>query len=278
MTTMNLLMGRLYEIQSETSDKPKEKGKTGKKEDPFTLKKKVVGERMRELREKIKARDQELEEHPNSEYGVILSSELRSLLSSTEAEVKKLDEVNGKDLKKYQKKRKKPDEKLDEQFDVRRQLVECAYANLDECKNLEKRRYGTDVFIPGVHEDFSDAPTSLPSVAGDQQFELLMQRDAELDSILGSIHQKVKTLDQMAMEMGNVIDTQTVLIEEVNDNVTEINEKLVTLNRRMRDTLHKLRSWDMFIVDFIIVCLLCGLAGIVYKVVRKRGKKMFGGK
>lgn len=120
---------------------------------------------------------------------------------------------------------------------IRDEIIQCAQSNVEECRNLERRRLGGPAFIPGSSGD-TEVPASLPNV-DDPRFLALLKRDEELDGILDSIGTKVHALHEIAIEMGNTAKVQSDMIDDLDEEVTKTNKELVTVNKKLRDTLTK---------------------------------------
>jgi len=270
--SLDELCSRLDVILLETGEKKVEdpNAKDKPKEDPFAVNKKLIADEIRQIKKLINERDKLVSENPSSTQAVALSSDIRHLLTDTEKHVDKLEQGHKAAVEKYAKKKAKkpgdPNLQLEEQFEIRDQVIECARANLSECRNLERKRLGGPAYIPGKN---ASAPATIPNV-DDPRFQALIQRDDEINKVLDSIGGKVHILHGMAVEMNETVKVQSDMIDRVEANVDDLNAQLVTVNKKLKDILTKLRSPDRFIIDFILICLLLGIGGLIYKVVKDR--------
>lgn len=59
------------------------------------------------------------------------------------------------------------------------------------------------------------------------------------------------------------------MIDELEHHVDKTNANLQSLNKRLKDQLNKIRTCDRFVIDFICIVLILGLAGFIYNIVSK---------
>ncbi|KAH3758931.1 syntaxin of plants SYP7 [Pelomyxa schiedti] len=270
MGSLDSLLGRLEVIYLETAEKKApESDKKDEKVDPFTTNRLAIAEEIRELKKLIVDRDQVAGENPSSVEAVRMSATIRTQLVELEKHIQMLKGGHDKAVARYEKKKAskgKPDLELEDKFQLRGEAIQCAMDNLEECRNMERKRLGGPAFIPGRN---AAAPTSLPNI-DDPRFQELKRRDEEIDTVLDSIGNKVHALHGIAIEMNEVAHKQSDQIDKIADNVDDLNQQLISANKQMKEILEKLRSPDKFILDFILICVLLGVAGMVYTVIKDR--------
>jgi syntaxin of plants SYP7 len=72
-------------------------------------------------------------------------------------------------------------------------------------------------------------------------------------------------LKDIAIEMGKEATKQTKMIEIIGDKTDKANEQLENLNDRLRKVIQSIRKGDRFVMDIILLCILLGIAGYIYK-------------
>jgi len=274
MTTLNNLMNKLYKIETDCNPnaaKPEKKEKL----DDFSALKKKISQEVKSVRKMIEERNELLSGSEQNSETVKLSAEIRKALKEIEKDAKELEVIQKEEEDKLQKKKEKGKDvsSADEQEVVlRHELVELAYQHIEECHTLEKSVYknmNTESFV-GLMNPNEPAPSSLPSL-DDERFQLLIRKDAEIDKELDEISKGVGILGQMATQIGQETTIHGLMIEEVEHGVDKANAHLENLNKRLKGVLAKYRRGDRFCIDFILICLLCGIAAYLYTTITHTG-------
>jgi chromosome segregation ATPase len=268
---MDVLMNRLREIQKECNSDKAAKEESKEKLDPFSAAKRDISGQLRDIRLKIKERDQQERDNPGTKYGVELSHQVRMQLDAVNASYKKLSDQVGAQQTKYDKalaKGKKQNKDLEQQLSLRTDVLQVISRHIEECTALERRR-GAAVAMSRPDKERDPTVTSLPDV-DDPRFQQLIRTDQQIDELLDRISEGVKVLGQMAGDMHEAIEMQGQIMSTMEDQVERANETVITLNKRLRKIVTQLRSGDRFCVDFILICVIIGLAGLIYNVVRTR--------
>jgi uncharacterized coiled-coil DUF342 family protein len=166
---------------------------------------------------------------------------------------------------------KEVDAKAEEEVQARQEIVELCNKHIEECITLEKAGFGQSVLsFTGISKDDGRAPISqLPDI-DDEGFMLLRQQDAQIDEKLQRIGEGVNVLKEIAVEMGKEIETQNVMISELDHKVDKAQAQLDNLNKRLKNILTKMRKGDRFCVDLILLIIVLGLAAYIYNYVRKK--------
>jgi hypothetical protein len=222
----------------------------------------------------LKERDELLEQTSGNKVTVELSNAVRLQLKTVRADVEELARVQAEHAKKVNKKAKKDglSEEDQEYLDRQKEIVELSFAHIAEVEKMEKRMHYTE----GILDESSDqeaAPASLPDVDDDgevgQRFAMLKQRDAQIDEGLEEVSKGVAVLKQMAIEMGDAVEVQGAVLDEVDKKVDKNLDKVENLNKRLKKTLETVRSGNRFALDFICCLVLLALAGVLANTVLK---------
>jgi len=264
---MNSLMRKLEKIQDECVEK---KGLAqddpNDKSDEFTRLKKKVAFELNEVRQLIKNRDELELSTSGTRHTVEASHQIRSKIKAVKAEAQNLDALQKKERAKYEKKNKTVPEK-EQQIENREELVGLVFQHIKEVESLNNRKHGDSSF--GSQTESSDPTiTELPNI-DDEGFQLLRRNDAIIDKHLEDISGSVGVLKEMAIEMGKEAELQGVMLDKLGDKVDVVNDQLESLNTRLRKALESVRKGDRFIIDIILLCVLLGIAGYIYSLVKK---------
>ena len=251
---MDPLLQRVDIIISETADRGKrDEKKATEPVDPFSEKKRAVAASVREIREIIRDRDALSSKFPGGNPEVVrLSAAARSRIKDVEVLIAGWD--GGADV-------------------MRREIVECAKENVDYCRDLERRCYtpgASSSQPPPPSAELPDGALRAPGLgeADGDAFQVLKTRDGQIDEVVDSIAAKVHAAHHIAIEMKEIGGVQAKEIDDLAGHVDDANVSLVTVNKRLRNVLTKMRGWDKFIVDFILLCILLGVGGVIYRVVK----------
>lgn len=266
---MNELMQTLYKIQQETGVAKKETKKSKTEElNDFERQRFKVAEGVRLVRKTLKERDELLEQSAGNKTTVELSNAVRLQLKTVRADAEELSRVQAEHAKKVTKKSKKDglSEEDQEYLERQKEIVDLAFQHISEVEKMEKRMHYTE----GILDDSSDqepAPASLPDVDDDgevgQRFAQLKQRDQQIDEGLAEVSKGVEVLKQMAIEMGDAVEVQGAIMDEIDKKVDKNMGKVENLNKRLKKTLETVRSGNRFVIDFICCLVMMALAGVL---------------
>jgi len=204
---------------------------------------------------------------------VKISSEIRKALREIEknaSDLQGLQKAQEGKLQKRKEKGKQVSPADEQEVALRADVVELAFQHIEECHTLEKSVYkgsmSTTSFV-GLTDPNEKAPLSLPDL-DDERFLLLKKKDTEIDAELDNVSKGVNVLRNMAEHMGQEIELQGVMINEITGQVDHANAHLDTLNKRLKGILNKYRKGDRFCIDFILICVICGIAAYLYNAIK----------
>jgi len=264
---MNALMKKLEKIQSECVEKKGQIVDTDDKTDEFTRIRRKVAAEINEARQLIKDRDELELTASGTRHTVEASHNIRSKIKSIKNDAQTLDGLQKKDRAKYEKKNKTIPEK-EAQIETREELVGLVFQHIKEVEALNNRKHGDSSFGSSAAESKDPTITELPNI-DDEGFQLLRRNDAIIDKHLDDISSTVGVLREMATEMGKEAESQGVMLDNLDKKVDDVNDQLENLNVRMRKALESIRKGDRFIIDIILLCILLGIGGYIYSIVKK---------
>jgi len=260
-------MKKLEKIQSECVEKKGQIVDTDDKTDEFTRIRRKVAAEINEARQLIKDRDELELTASGTRHTVEASHNIRSKIKSIKNDAQTLDGLQKKDRAKYEKKNKTIPEK-EAQIETREELVGLVFQHIKEVEALNNRKHGDSSFGSSAAESKDPTITELPNI-DDEGFQLLRRNDAIIDKHLDDISSTVGVLREMATEMGKEAESQGVMLDNLDKKVDDVNDQLENLNVRMRKALESIRKGDRFIIDIILLCILLGIGGYIYSIVKK---------
>jgi len=267
------LVTRLEKIEEACKDpKAKKKKEQEEKEmDDFTRMKKKISNELKEARKAIEERNELLGKHENNTATAKMSQHIRNRMKGIVTDTEQLKSLVEKDKEKIEKKKaknKKVEEKFERETEAREEIVKLIYSHIDECKHLERSGYGNN----NTFQPTSAGPvvSELPDIPDDEGFQLLKKNNTLIDKKLDAVSDGVQVLRGMAEEMGKEIEMQGSMIGELGKKMDDTQGTLDNLNRRLRNTLEKVRKADRFCIDIILLIVILAIGAYVYNLFRKK--------
>jgi hypothetical protein len=102
-----------------------------------------------------------------------------------------------------------------------------------------------------------------------QQIMQLEERDADFDRQLDEIGEGIQDLAEIAALQGEEVKRQSVMLDNVNQKMDKVNERIVSVNTKMKDTLEEVgRASDKLCVDIMCIVLAIGFGAVFYNFFR----------
>ena len=92
---------------------------------------------------------------------------------------------------------------------------------------------------------------------------MLAAKDKVIDEGLDQIAEGVQDLKSLALDMRDEVKVQSAMVDEITSKVDSASSQLSGINKKMKKTLQSTRSADRFILDFILLAIVLGIAGYV---------------
>jgi len=261
-------MKKLQKIQDECVEKQGlQAAMADENADEFTRLKKKLAFNVKNIRQLIHDRDEMENTAPGTVATVELSQKIRQSLKEVRTDAAQLDKLQKDEKTKYIKKNKQ-NEEVEKEIEHREEVVGTVFDHIEEIKQLDQKRHGDSAFSskPGVPKD--PLITSLPDI-DDAGFQLLRKNDQVIDGMLENVAAGVNELKEIASEMGKEAEQQGIMLDNLDAKVDRVNDQLENINIRLRKALESVRKGDRFIVDIILLCVLLGLVGYIYSIVKK---------
>eukprot|EP00292_Cryptomonas_paramecium_P011169 CAMPEP_0113728010 /NCGR_PEP_ID=MMETSP0038_2-20120614/41591_1 /TAXON_ID=2898 /ORGANISM="Cryptomonas paramecium" /LENGTH=313 /DNA_ID=CAMNT_0000659363 /DNA_START=31 /DNA_END=972 /DNA_ORIENTATION=- /assembly_acc=CAM_ASM_000170 len=269
--------------------------------DEFTRLKKLAAKQVNEVRKLIQERDELLEASSGSggKQSVELSSKIREILRQAKDSHKKMQTQLSQEEKDLAKGKvvlmtiveifvnsvdgKKKGNLTQEDIDAHTQMVELVGKHIVECENLEKRRYqsrvggrgGTAALTAGATRTGAGGEIRRNIEAGDtladidpeigEGLQQLKRNDQQLDAQLEQISKGLTRLKGIAQDQSNEIKLQSVMIDQISDNMDKATGHLNDVNHKLKETLDKAGGATNIIIKMILLILLLGVAAYLYK-------------
>jgi len=265
---MNGLLKRLKKIEDDCVEK-KGAGDVVQPEgdiDEFTRIKRKVATQTKNIRQLIKDRDELEKTAPGTVATVEISHQIRSAIKDIRNDAAAMDKLQKAEKETYTKKNKENPEK-ETQIEKREEIVGLVFDHIEEIRQLDQKRHGDSAFSTNK-KNKDPLVTELPDI-DDAGFQQLKKNDQVIDGILQDISSNVNDLKEIANEMGKEINKQGVMLDDLDVKVDKVNDELENINIRLRKALDSVRKGDRFIVDIILLCILLGLCGYIYSIVKK---------
>ncbi|XP_040245589.2 syntaxin-71-like [Aegilops tauschii subsp. strangulata] len=104
--------------------------------------------------------------------------------------------------------------------------------------------------------------TSEESEAFRMEFEM---RRIKQDEGLDLISEGLNTLKNLAEDIGEELDRQVPIMDEIDRKVDKANTELRKTNVRLKEIVNQIRSTRNFTVDIILICIILGIGAYLYK-------------
>jgi len=283
------LMDKLKSIELECDpDAAKKKKKDKKPTDEFAEKKNEIQDDLKQIRKDLKERDELILKSPQSKASVEAAAKVRSAIIAARDEAEVLSEIQ----KRQAKKTKKGD--AEAIIAHRKEVVDLIFKHIEELERLEKARpqqqeetknslFGGKKSRAQPSSDTGPYTTSeatgggaykggsyIPEEGGllpdiDEGLRKLEQKNKIIDSQLEEVEQGVLALKNLATQMGEHVDQQNVMIDDITATAEKANAHLRETNTRLKNALDKVRKPDRFIIDFILIIVLLAIATYIYE-------------
>jgi len=261
-------MRKLRKIEDECVEKTELVVKGGENADEFTRLKRRIGSDLNEAIKMIKERDELELTTSSSRHTVELSNNVRKKIKEAKVGADNLTELLKRDTEKLEKKNKSNPE-TEAQLENREELVGLIFQHIKEVEAFSLKKHGDGVYLAaGASNANRDVTISEIPNENDEGFQLLRRNDAILDKHLEDISESVGVLKEIALDMHKEGELQGILMDKINDKADDVNDQLENINIRMRKIIEKIRKGDRFCVDFILLCVILGIGGYIYSMVK----------
>lgn len=97
----------------------------------------------------------------------------------------------------------------------------------------------------------------------------LEERDADFDRQLDEIGEGIQDLAEIAALQGEEVQRQSHMLDNLNNKMDVVGERMVNVNKKMKDTLDEVgRASDKLCVDIMCIVLAIGFGSVIYQLVQ----------
>lgn len=101
----------------------------------------------------------------------------------------------------------------------------------------------------------------------DSEAQSRMQKQ---DQGLDIISEGLSTLKNMAIDMGEELEKQSTMMDEIDSRVEKASSDLKSNNTRMKDVVTHVRSSRNFCIDIILLSVILGIAAALYQSIKRK--------
>ncbi|KAI8818903.1 uncharacterized protein EV422DRAFT_535864 [Fimicolochytrium jonesii] len=283
MASMRDAMRRLQVVYEACAPEPTaDEGADGKKIDEFTRIRKKIHLDVKEVRNELKEREEIMSLGGTTTESAEKSYRIRVAIRALKEQASRMAEIVAKEERK-----KKKDPESVANLAQRREILDLCQKHIEECENLEKRRFNEghvadrSELLAGARPperrrgrgnkaaDPEEPPpdpftnTDLPDIDVEEDFKRIGERNKLIDNDLDQIGAGVAKLKELANEMGNELDRQNEQLDNIERGVDGALDRVDNLNVKMRVAVDKVMKGDRFIVNCVLMCVVLALVAFI---------------
>jgi len=277
-----ILYAKLQQINVECVPERKQKAledeKAERDKDPFNQERKMLADKIRDIRTAIDERDA-LYQKGDRVGGVKAGTKIRQhMMKEAQEAAERLEKIhkNRKKLKGTEIVTGASDEKK-QADEARQKVIDVMKQHLTQLEKAEREIKGTangnaELDVEESSEVANDGERRvnvLPDL-DDPIFDQVNQNEQLIDNKLKIVLDKVRVLKQDAQDINEEVTAQEPLIAELTEHVEQTFQKLRTVNTQLKETLKDVRSPKNFLCDVCLCLLILGVAGAIYGLITKK--------
>eukprot|EP01033_Poteriospumella_lacustris_P012152 gene12152-8695_t len=105
------------------------------------------------------------------------------------------------------------------------------------------------------------------------QLMMIKDRDQEFDGQIDEIGKGLDILRELAQQANEEVKLQNTMLDVLEEKVNDVQERVLNINERMKDTLEKVRKSDKICMDIFCLIILIGMIIVLYKLSTDNQKK-----
>jgi hypothetical protein len=232
--------------------------------DKFTRAKRNLAKFMVEIRQDLKNRDNARGTDSPHEYAA-RGYEIRQKITRAEEMGDELEQIHKKKNGKLTDKIGKDKEDLQRQADSRKQIIDLMHLHLKQIQ-LEQAKTGREVddSVSSIEQGDNNGDTMLMQMnlqdMDDPAFDNIKRNEMIIDEGLGRVHEGVKRLKALSLQVGDILDEQGEELDRLNILASEVNEELKSANHVLAKVVKDVKSPAMFCCDCILCLMVVGIA------------------
>lgn len=282
-------INKLNGIQSKLGNAKARAGLVGDdgKVDRFSELKLNMSEKLSEIRQLLEAsKKAEGATQGGAKDAIEAQSKIRSQLQAVSDEWAELDRVWQTEA------RKRKSKYSIEELERRRQIVVDMQSEIQSIKDFQRAGFvkgyqATNMVAMADSEMFKGADLRSPGapkssgVYGrrnndmtDQhrtQLHLLKERDMQIDKEIELIGTGVDELKVIAQAQNQEVRLQNRMLDQLESKIGDVQDHMITLNEKLKNTLEESRSSDKICVDIFCILIMIGLISVLVSLTKKGG-------
>lgn len=202
-------------------------------------------------------------------------SDHRKMISSIEAEIKEMEDMNKIEWKKKRSKYTKAD------LEIRSSEISDMRRKIEDMKEFARRGFSgpreglARVNLVDIKDselfntNKSNEPQAPREVITEQQqrsMERIQEKDKQIDKALDEVSRGVDVLKELAIQAGQEARAQTALLDNLEGQVENVGDKIMSVNEKMKVSLEAVRASDKLCMDIVCIMIMLGLIYVLYKV------------
>ncbi|KAI8921909.1 hypothetical protein DFJ77DRAFT_3346 [Powellomyces hirtus] len=283
MSSMRDAMRRLQVVYEACAPEPTPEETDGKKIDEFTRIRKKLHQEAKAVRQELKEREEMMSFGGTTTESAEKSYRIRVAIRGMKEQSARLAEIVAKEERK-----KKKDPESQGHLAQRREILELCQKHIEECENLEKRKFN-DAFTEqrtellsggaraaaakrgGKKNAAAEEPeqpdpfthSELADIDVEEDFKRIGERNKLIDNDLDQIGAGVARLKDLANDMGNELDRQNDVLDDIERGVDTALDRVDNLNVKMRKAVDGVMKGDRFIVNCVLMCVVLALVAFI---------------
>jgi hypothetical protein len=105
------------------------------------------------------------------------------------------------------------------------------------------------------------------------QLMMIRERDQEFDVQIDEIGKGLDILRELAVQANEEVKLQNTMLDVLEEKVNDVQDRVMNINERMKDTLDKVRKSDKICMDIFCLMILIGMIIVLYKLSTDNQKK-----
>jgi len=290
---LNQLISRLNNVQGKI-------GGPGKQSVQAVLGEDGLVDRFQELKIQVTQRMEELKElqggiaemkaqnvqNKDARERIQSESDHRKMISSIEADIKEMDDMNKTESKKKRSKYTKAD------LEIRSGEISDIRRKIEDIKEFARRGFSgaregltrsnmvdmkdSELFSSSNNNNKSNEarlPKEAITAEQLQSMNRIQEKDKQIDKALDEVGRGVDMLKELAIQAGQEAKAHSALLENLESQMDDVGDKMISINDQLKVTLEAVRASDKLCMDILCILIMLGLVYVLYKVSSSASEK-----
>lgn len=290
---LNDLMRRLEMVYEESGGTVSSEEDVTKGLSPFDAHKLLVSKKIQMTRDRMKKRDEAVKAKRGIRITARLNKEVIQMIDFLKADRKKMMEIHQKNAKKVKNKKKfgfRKTKLTPDDIDSQERDIELITRHILELEEINKARHrkknnrsqaasrDRNTLLEGADDDDnadddpkmgamrklvreSDLPddatrSNLPELDISQSLEKVKDLDKQIDEGLDQFNKRLKDLKKQAEAIGDELDEQGELIDQIQGKSDKAKERIDRLNQRLDKAMNQVNRTQKLVCVIFLLCVI----------------------